>query len=53
MDFYTPAFRSQFIEWLGTIAEHPKAFDMTFGRITELFNVNADDLFAEGKLDLD
>ena len=48
MDFYTPAFRSQFIEWLGTIAEYPKPFDMAFGRIPELFDVNVDALFNEG-----
>ena len=48
MDFYTPAFRSQFIEWLGTISDYPKPFDMTFGRISELFDINVDDMFNEG-----
>ena len=42
------AFRSRFVEWLGTIHEYPKPFDMTFGRISELFDVNVQELFNEG-----
>ena len=49
MDFYTPAFRDQFVEWLGSISEYPKPFDMTFGRIPELFDVNVDALFKVGE----
>ena len=48
MDFYTPAFRTQFVSWLNSIAEYPKPFDMSFGRLPELFDVNVDDLFNEG-----
>ena len=40
--------RAQFIQWLGTIKDYPKPFDMTFGKIPELFDVNVDDLFNEG-----
>ena len=48
MDFYTPAFREQFLQWLETISEYPKPFDMTFGRLPELFDVNVDTLFKVG-----
>ena len=47
-DFYTPAFKSLFKKWLSSIRDYPKPYDMTFGRITELLDVNANSLFKEG-----
>ena len=36
------------MQWLETISEYPKPFDMTFGRLPELFDVNVDTLFKVG-----
>ena len=48
MDFYSPSFKGRFIDWLNSIQEFPKPYDMTFGRLPELFDINVDSLFNEG-----
>ena len=46
-DVYSPTFKSQFKEWLGSIPQYPKAFRFQMGSITDLLNFRANDLFPE------
>jgi hypothetical protein len=49
MEFYTPAFKGRFLEWLKSIQDYEKPYEMTFGPIPKLFDVDANSLFYLGK----
>ena len=46
-DVYSPAFKTQFKEWLETVPRYAKAFRFQIGSITDLLNFKANDLFKD------
>ena len=46
-DVYSPAFKTQFKEWLQTVPKYAKAFRFQIGSTTDLLNFKANDLFKE------
>ena len=49
-DFYTPSFKSRFESWLTSIKDFAKPYDMTFGKISDIINVDVDSLFKVGNI---
>ena len=46
-DVYSPAFKTQFKEWLETVPRYAKAFRFQMSSITDLLNFKANDLFKD------
>ena len=46
-DVYSPAFKTQFKEWLQTVPKYAKAFRFQMGSMTDLLNFKANDLFKD------
>jgi len=52
MDFYSPSFRGDMVEWLESIPRFPKPYQFTMRKVTELLDINADAMFGKDmKLD--
>ena len=46
-DVYSPAFKTQFKEWLETVPRYAKAFSFQISSVTDLLNFKANDLFKD------
>ncbi|PAA55510.1 hypothetical protein BOX15_Mlig022132g2 [Macrostomum lignano] len=51
VDFYTPAFKQLYHDWLVSIKDYAKPFEFQLRAVDEIFNMNMDDLFPGGKVD--
>lgn len=51
VDFYTPAFKQLFHDWIVSIKDYVKPFEFQLRPINELFNLNMDNLFPAGSVD--
>ena len=51
-DIYSPTFKTEFKEWLQSIPKYPKAYKFVMGRISDLVNFRASDLFPEEKVSI-
>ncbi|XP_031555977.1 uncharacterized protein LOC116292765 [Actinia tenebrosa] len=50
-DMYSPTFKPEFVEWLQSIPDYPKAFKFLMSSITDLVDFRANDLFPEENID--
>lgn len=50
-DMYSPSFKTDFMKWLQSVPEFPKAYSFQLGSIMDLLNFRASDLFAEENID--
>lgn len=48
-DAYSPTFKNEFKEWLGSIPQYPKPFQFQMSPVTNLLNFRLQDLFPEEK----
>uniref|UniRef100_A0A1I8J970 MACPF domain-containing protein n=1 Tax=Macrostomum lignano TaxID=282301 RepID=A0A1I8J970_9PLAT len=51
VDFYTPAFKQIYHDWLASIKDYAKPFEFQLKAIDVLFNMNMNDLFPAGNID--
>ncbi|MEE4248891.1 MAG: MAC/perforin domain-containing protein, partial [Kangiellaceae bacterium] len=51
MDFYTPAFKQLFHDWIASINDYPKPFEFQLKSIHDLFSMSMKELFPAGNKD--